>query len=154
MNYEAPIAGSPGQSTTFPQNGTPENREFAAARTGGTSQFPAANEGFPPRRDGVVPNGIGAEIPQVSGAASQTPGNANANADATIKAIHERLKQLGATYYVLEPCGDRMDSFRCFSKVAIGGNPHVTRNFQQIDADPVKAMSTVLQQIEDWRKHG
>jgi hypothetical protein len=154
LNYEVPVGGLQGQSTTFPQNTNAENRDFPAVRAGGTSQLPSTSATLPLRQNNAIPNGSGANYSLSAGGTSQQHANAISDPDATITAIHERLKQLGATYYVLEPYGERMESFRCFCKVAIGGNPHFTRNFQQIDADPIRAMSTVLQQIEDWRKHG
>jgi hypothetical protein len=149
-NYETPIANSPGQSTSFPQNNGPENRDRTApsefARSGLENRFSTQSE----RTQG----GRATEGANSASSVPQLPASGHSDPDATIKAIHTRLKQLGATYYLLEPCGDRMESFRCFCKVAVGGNPHFTRNFQQIDADPVKAMTMVLQQIEDWQKHG
>jgi hypothetical protein len=65
--------------------------------------------------------------------------------------IQDRLRHLGATYYVLETCGEQNREYRFLCRMAIGGNSQVTRSFWAIDTDPVRAMGQVLQQVESWR---
>ena len=65
--------------------------------------------------------------------------------------LQQRLRKAGATYYLLESWGDRQQLFRCYCRVAIGGNPAHTRHFEATDAEPLAAMSEVLRQIEVWR---
>jgi hypothetical protein len=65
--------------------------------------------------------------------------------------IQERLRQLGATYYLLESWGNRQDLFRFYCKMAIGGNPNFTRHFEATDSEPLRAMALVLEQVETWR---
>ena len=43
------------------------------------------------------------------------------------KYIQERLRQLGATYFVLETYGDEKREFRFYCRMSIGGNPRVTQ---------------------------
>ena len=70
------------------------------------------------------------------------------------KYVQERLRQLGATYYLLETCGDQKAEFRFFCKMSVGGNPRVNIPFWCIDADPLKAMTQVLKQVEAWQGGG
>ena len=65
--------------------------------------------------------------------------------------IQDRLRQLGATYYLLESWGDQKREFRFYCRMAIGGNSQYTRSFWSIDGDPVRAMGQVLGQVESWR---
>ena len=68
--------------------------------------------------------------------------------------IQDRLRQLGATYYLLESWGSREQLYRFYCKVAVGGNPDYTRYFETSDSDPVRAMREVLRQVEAWRVGG
>jgi hypothetical protein len=153
VNYEAPIAAPPRQSTTFPQSQIAEKQDFLAVGNRGLSQPPAGLQNPISQQTGGT-TGEAGDLSHPTAGTSQPPADGTSSPDATIKYIHDRLKQLGATYYLLEPWGDRMDAFRFYCKVAIGGNPHVTRSFENVDADPLKAMGTVLRQIEDWQKRG
>jgi hypothetical protein len=65
--------------------------------------------------------------------------------------IPERLKQLGATYYVLESWGDDQQLYRFFCKMAVADSADYTRCFEATGADPRQAMQQVLQQVESWR---
>ncbi len=67
--------------------------------------------------------------------------------------IQDRLRQLGATYYLLESWGSRPQLYRFYCKVAISGNPNSTRYyFEATNSDPLHAMAQVLQQVESWRR--
>ena len=70
------------------------------------------------------------------------------------KYVQDRLRQMGATYYVLETCGDEKREFRFYCRMSIGGNPRVTKPFWCFNSDPLKAMTEVLKQIEDWQSGG
>jgi len=65
--------------------------------------------------------------------------------------MHERLRQLGATYVLLESWGEQHQTFRFYCKIAIAGNPHYTYRFEATDAEPIEAMAKVVAQIERWR---
>lgn len=62
--------------------------------------------------------------------------------------LEQRLQQLGATYYLLEHCGN--NQYRFFCRMATPGDPRLTQDFQQIDPDPLRAMSRVVEQVELW----
>jgi hypothetical protein len=65
--------------------------------------------------------------------------------------MEERLRDLGATYYLLELWGSDQRMYRFYCKMAIDGNPHFTRYFEDTHTSPVQAMQSVLAQVEAWR---
>jgi hypothetical protein len=65
--------------------------------------------------------------------------------------IQSRLRQLGATYCLLESWGNQPDYYRFYCTMAVGGNPHFACPFQATHSDPLEAMAEVLQQVEAWR---
>jgi len=62
--------------------------------------------------------------------------------------IQDRLRQLGATYYRLETWGDRGGAFRFQCRIAFGQDARSVRHFEAVDPDAVRAMATVLRQVE------
>jgi len=82
---------------------------------------------------------------------AEAASQATANGSDSYTVIQDRLRQLGATYYLLESWGDPDRQYRFFCRMAIGGNAKSTRSFWSIDTDPFKAMRQVLQQVEAWR---
>ncbi len=63
--------------------------------------------------------------------------------------LGQRLQQLGATYYLLEHWGNGQYRFYC--RMAVAGSPRLTQDFEQLDTDPLQAMSRVVEQVEAWR---
>ncbi len=63
-------------------------------------------------------------------------------------AVQERLKEMGATYYLLESWGNQQQMYRFYCRMAVGGNPNYTHYFEAIESDPVEAMVRVLRQVE------
>ena len=68
--------------------------------------------------------------------------------------IQDRLKELGATYYLLESWGTQQQMYRFYCRMAIGGNPNYTHYFESMESDPVQAMLGVLRQVETWHQGG
>ncbi len=68
--------------------------------------------------------------------------------------MQDRLRQLGASYYLLETWGNQRQFFRFYCQMAVGGNSSYTRYFEAINANPLEAMGDVLRQVEDWRGGG
>jgi hypothetical protein len=66
-------------------------------------------------------------------------------------AAEERLRQMGATYYVLEALEPRTQEYRFFCKVAAGARPDQTRAFYAADRDALAAVNAVVRQVEGWR---
>jgi hypothetical protein len=65
--------------------------------------------------------------------------------------VLDRLRELGAVYYLLETWGNEGQRFRFHCKMAIGGNSNYTRHFEATDRDALRAMGKVLAEIETWR---
>jgi len=65
--------------------------------------------------------------------------------------IQDRLRELGATRYLLEYWGSRQQLYRFYCKMAVAGNSNYTRYFEDTDSDPLRAMAEVLRQVEAWR---
>jgi hypothetical protein len=63
----------------------------------------------------------------------------------------KRLRELGATYYLLEAWGADGQHYRFHCEMAIAGNPHHTRHFEKTDSEPMRAVARVLQEVEAWR---
>lgn len=66
--------------------------------------------------------------------------------------VEQRLRQLGATYYLLELWGSQGQLYRFYCRMAIGGNPNCTRYFEATDADALAAMGKVLDEVEAWQR--
>ena len=64
--------------------------------------------------------------------------------------MQRRLRELGAIYYRLENGGPKGEIFRFQCQMAVPGSPSGVQPFEAIDADPLKAMQQVLQQVEAW----
>jgi hypothetical protein len=145
-NYNAPItapvSGDMGRSTSFPQN-----KDLSIGTSRGL--YPV-----PPEMGNLLPldRTATAGRPEVPVSA---PGPARSSStNNQLKYVLDRLRQLGATYFVLEPCGDEKGEFRFYCRMSIGGNPRVTKPFWCFDGDPLKAMTQVLRQVEEWQTGG
>jgi hypothetical protein len=91
-------------------------------------------------RDGPQPSGL-----PPSGAAPLA-----AQAD-PFTVMEQKLREYGATYYLLETWGNNGELFRFHCKMAIGKNSHYTRHFEATDRDALRAMNQVLERVEAWR---
>ena len=63
----------------------------------------------------------------------------------------QRLRELGATYYVLETVGPKGDQYRFHCKMVLPNSPGFERHFEATEIDAARAMQNVLQQVEAWR---
>ena len=144
--------GTGSQSTTFPQKGNSGNDGFSAGARPGLSPVPPdAGSLVSPGRSGE-PAQSRKTAPRLLADSSQVPASEPMSADARFKQIQQRLRELGATYYLLETWGDQNDAYRFYCRMAIGGNQHVTKQFNWVARDPLMAMTNVLQQVETWQK--
>jgi hypothetical protein len=145
VNYNAPIT-SPLPEGTGPSTNAPQNKDLGGGPTGGLSPLPAGAGGLLP----VDPSAT----TEHSGTAVYQGGTVSSSSNNQLNYVLNRLHKLGATYFVLDTYGDEIREFRFYCKMSIGGNPRVTRPFWCSDSDPLKAMSQVLKQVEDWRSGG
>ena len=65
--------------------------------------------------------------------------------------MERKLREYGATYYLLETWGNDGELYRFHCRMAIGNNPNYTRHFEATDRDALKAMTQVLERVEAWR---
>jgi len=65
--------------------------------------------------------------------------------------MHQRLRESGATYCLLESWGPQSDLYRFHCKMSIGGSTNYTRSFEATDPDPLGAVAKVVEQVEQWR---
>ena len=150
----APLAGN-AATTVPPPPGTtePARMPLPAELPAGAPSGPP--DAMPPGPSGVVPTHYETAVapldqnlrppPQMPPASPQP-----AEIDPGTK-IQNRLRQLGATYYLLEFLGGQQQRYRFYCKMAVGGNPNFPQVFEANDTDPLRAMSQVLQQVESWR---
>lgn len=65
--------------------------------------------------------------------------------------MERRLREYGATYYLLETWGNAGELYRFHCRMAVANNGSYSRHFEATDRDALKAMSDVLAQVEAWR---
>jgi len=65
--------------------------------------------------------------------------------------IQKRLRELGATYYLLETWGNEQRLYRFYCQMSVAGSGNYTRCFEATHSNPLEAMQVVLQQVENWR---
>ncbi len=114
------------------------------------------------RTSAVSPRGSMAIAPvQTTAQRSSTPPAARpsdrravadlADADIRLVTIQRRLRELGASYYLLEKWGTEGQLYRFHCRVAIGEGGGANRHFESIDASARTTMQQVLAQVEAWR---
>jgi len=138
-----------------PLNGSgvvPVGYEAGAGQAGPMAVAPenwAASQGLP----GVEP--LPAAVPAAGGCMPGGDGRATEGQPAAdhFSYIQQRLRELGATYYLLETWGNQ-GMYRFYCRMAIGGNPNFTRHFESTGGNPLEAMGQVLRQVEAWRVEG
>ncbi len=113
----------------------------------------AAAIAAPRQSDLPMPTAV---MPAAVASAATGPLNAEVSGDRgqgeQMQSFQRRLHDLGATYLLLETWGSRQQLYRCFCKVAIGGNPNFTRHFEATDPDPLRALAVVTEHVEQWRQ--
>ena len=65
-------------------------------------------------------------------------------------AIEQRLRQLGAVYSLLEMWNHDNSLYRYHCRIAMAGNPRITRSFEANGNSPETAMKQVLQKVESF----
>lgn len=130
VGYQAPAEPRPAEA--FPREITPPARQTA----------PSVYQ----RKPGLVPVTLEEGLPPSPG-----PEPGKTPSAEPFQQIQNRLRQMGATYYLLESWGVQGDLYRFYCKMAVGGNANYTRYFEAVDSDPLRVMSKVLQDVETWR---
>jgi hypothetical protein len=111
-------------------------------------------------QSGVIPAGYQAPAesaamarPVLSAVGQNATDVARSAAD-PFSALQDRLRRLGATYYLLESWGSDQQMYRFYCKMAVGGSADYTRYFEATNTDPLQAMLGVVRQVESWRDGG
>jgi len=65
--------------------------------------------------------------------------------------IERKLREYGATYYLLETYGNQGELYRFHCRMAVAGGNQYPRMFEATDPDALKAMADVLHRVEAWR---
>jgi hypothetical protein len=162
-----PTIGSGAATTSAtPNQGSSASLQGTSQQLGGSSSLPSATQG------GAVSGvrqagGVAATPPQpttkqsvyekaATGQPAATPLATSSTLSAAnfpaeyFKEAEGKLRRLGATYYLLESLTPAGDNYRFFCKVA-GSQPEAVVAFVATDSDPLRAMNTVVRQIETWR---
>jgi hypothetical protein len=138
----ASIVGKPADSQPNPLPAQASGDKVQRVRQQASSVIPAAYQS-------VVEPGL--NIPGNTGPVNNNTAQADAN---PFMALQDRLRQLGATYYLLETWGNQRQYYRFYCQMAVGGNAGYTHYFEAINANPLEAMADVLRQVEAWRGRG
>ena len=135
----APIVSRPGD-------------EFLASYRQTAVSLPAHDHSLSPRGNSDDPSHTPLEEVSSRTPIAQLPASAGetGTGDQQFRTIQQRLRQLGATWYALETWGNE-GRFHFSCRVAVEGNPSLTRLFQASDAEAFRAMGQVLQQVERWK---
>ncbi len=134
----SPMAGAPTDAASSPSQVIPA--DYQSPVDPRATRFPQPVRGSEMAKDPQLRPLPGA--PRVLAAAPM---------EGRFAAIQDRLRKLGATYYLLESWGSRDYLYRFYCKVAVGGNPDYTHFFEATHSDPLEAMDEVLRQVEAWR---
>jgi hypothetical protein len=81
-------------------------------------------------------------------------GDAPVTGDPECRDIQGRLRQLGATHYVLElleAWKEQPQAYRFYCTVAVNRGSDQTQAFEATAGEPRQAMAEVLRQVERWR---
>lgn len=65
--------------------------------------------------------------------------------------MERKLREYGATYYLLETWGNDGQSYRFHCRIAVGNNPNLSRHFEASNRDALAAMAEVLARVAAWR---
>jgi hypothetical protein len=154
----APVVAMPGQPAPLPvPTGTAAPIAMVPSESNpGMNYYPSAGPSGVVPAAYIAPAAPMAGAPQagtIPGTAATGTGGAGFGAAGTDRftVLKDRLRDLGASYYLLETWGSQGQLFRFYCKVAVGGSPNYARYFEATDADPLRAMSAVLEQVEGWR---
>jgi hypothetical protein len=158
-SYFAEVDPPPGHPANWPQE-----PEAGSARPGfgglaGASRGATGSGSCPSGHSSLVPVASAGPVQTCSGSACPSrPSGAERGTHALpVRApsatdqftyIQRRLRELGATYYLLETWGAQGQYFRFHARIAIGGSPDYSRRFEATDTDALRAMAKVLEQVE------
>jgi hypothetical protein len=155
----SPSSGIVPASAVHPAGGNSAGSYATPADARGAMPSPfGADRGGDASRAAAFENRAGGP-PSTYPSAAQAPRDARADPGAPpavqtdrFTSLERKLREYGATYYLLETWGNDGELYRFHCKMAIGNNPNYTRHFEATDRDALKAMAQVLEKVEGWRE--
>lgn len=140
--YESPVDGTPPRA---PSDQTLSNA--LAADLGMPQLVPVATPG---RRAGSASRaGYFAPAPGPQERRATTAESLQTSSEAVH--VQRRLREMGAAYYALETWGAEGRLFRFHARMSTADAGGGLRHFEAVDADPLRAMTDVLGQVETWQ---
>ncbi len=130
-------AGIPASISAAPRNFASDGREIPL-RANPETASPVTPVGY------QSPINSATATPNLSAAASDSEAN-------PFLSMQKRLKDMGATYYLLETWGNQEQLYRFYCKMSVGGSANYTHCFEATHADPLQAMRDVVRQVEQWK---
>jgi hypothetical protein len=163
-SWQSPGA-SAGSSGVVPVGGAVSRDEYnqsasfvapggAPAAYSSAERSPEAPQESPYHRGSAGPAAGAQEPPHAAGPDSAPPADRVAcplEPPERFTEMERKLREYGATYYLLETWGKDGELYRFHCRMAVGNNPNYTRHFEASNRDALKAMSEVLQRVEGWR---
>jgi hypothetical protein len=154
-----PGSNLPDHFTSAAEPGTAPSQVLNAGMTGPAGVEPSANWPNPSRPEAFQPSPDSrpihsAELGRTGSAPEGTTPNANAadeGGDNKFRKVEMRLRELGATQYMLESWGASNEQYRFECRMAVGGNVVVTLHFKAIESNHWRAMVILLGQVEQWQ---
>ncbi|REK12761.1 MAG: hypothetical protein DWQ37_11060 [Planctomycetota bacterium] len=159
----APRWGTPAETASWQTPGSGANGADVVA-LGGAAASPGMNQstsytapvgqpgqparplpGGPPESYGAAPLHAADSSPR-----NLSPASAMAGCD-HFSEMERKLREYGATYYLLETWGNNGELYRFHCRMAVGNNPAYTQPFEATHRDAMQAMAQVLQSVEAWR---
>ena len=117
----------------------------------GGNQQAAYDEPAPPHPDPMAGPSVYSPGHGAGAAEGAQPAGGSLAQPDPFTTMERKLREYGATYYLLETWGNDSELFRFHCKMAIGSNPDYTRHFEATDRDALRAMKRVLEQVAAWR---
>jgi hypothetical protein len=144
-----PPTGSPTAQTASPKMA----HDSHVIPVGATSVVSTPDDASPLTTDSSSPanTDIHATSRATADSAAPSPISRTTTSDDPYTEIQQRLRAMGATYYALETWGTQGEAYRFQCRMAAGHNPNYNRHFEATDVDPLRAMRTVLDDIEAWK---
>ena len=79
--------------------------------------------------------------------------NGNEPQQKRMRLIESRLRELGSSSYVLETWGaNEGPLYRFWCRMSVNRDPQLHRHFEAVEQTPIRAMESVLREVELWRR--
>jgi hypothetical protein len=157
QDFRWPAVLNPASASTSDETGSATSHGLATPASTAPARLTLQSSVAPSPQSAVMPAAYqelaAATLPAVHAADGTATGPVPGSPGMFVS-IQDRLRRLGATYYLLEAWGNGQQLYRFYCKMAVGGNADYTRSFEAANADPLEAMREVLRQVEQWKGGG